>query len=60
MLAGTLSLTLRGLGRSAYRSGLLPHHAVQSAAVALGRDLDAAERAAVMAGWRDERAEVWQ
>lgn len=53
-----LDAALRGLGRKAYRDGLMVHSAVTYAIGAVGRDLDTRERLLVMGGWRAERAEV--
>lgn len=48
----------RGLGRRAYRAGTTASGAVAYARSFVSHDLDACERALVMAGWRDERSEV--
>lgn len=50
--------TLRGLGRSAFRTGSMPHMAVTAAARLLGRELNELERKAVLSGWAAERSEV--
>lgn len=48
----------RGLGRSAYRAGTTASGSVPYARKYVTHELDATERMLVMAGWRDERAEV--
>lgn len=45
----------RGLGRAAYRAGTTASGAVKYARSYVSHELDATERALVMAGWRDER-----
>lgn len=54
----TLDKQLRGLGRRAYRDGLLASQATRYAADQLERKLDARERQLVVDGWRDERSET--
>lgn len=48
----------RGLGRAAYRAGTTASGSVTYARRYVSHELDACERALVMAGWRDERADV--
>lgn len=51
--------TLRGLGRYAYRHGMMSHQAITHARAQLGRDLNDTDRAYVIAGWRAERQDMF-